>query len=176
MVVGVKTVSRGGAPPCVPPQLSSPFTADCLNIVHIKTSRGRTPTHRRLTSCFLNTPRAEGCPQFDQEENLRLVTTATTMTMVMMMRLSLCVSAQPILLKQQIVEKSANEGESIVLSCSPPESSTPPIIHWMDKCESVQLLVSVYLCFPPSVWADLRLRPLPQTVSTPANECRLSLQ
>uniref|UniRef100_A0A673A3D7 Uncharacterized protein n=1 Tax=Sphaeramia orbicularis TaxID=375764 RepID=A0A673A3D7_9TELE len=32
---------------------------------------------------------------------------------------------------QVIVE--AYEGESIILSCNPPESSTPPLIHWMDK-------------------------------------------
>uniref|UniRef100_A0A3Q3W986 Neural cell adhesion molecule L1.1 n=1 Tax=Mola mola TaxID=94237 RepID=A0A3Q3W986_MOLML len=43
------------------------------------------------------------------------------------------VEAQPVLLKQQKVLKSALEGDSIVLSCSPPESSTPPYIHWMDK-------------------------------------------
>ncbi|KAM3618414.1 uncharacterized protein V6R79_020150 [Siganus canaliculatus] len=43
------------------------------------------------------------------------------------------VEAQPVLLKQQKVRKRAFEGESIVLSCSPPESSTPPHIHWMDK-------------------------------------------
>ncbi|XP_070824418.1 neural cell adhesion molecule L1.1-like isoform X1 [Chaetodon trifascialis] len=43
------------------------------------------------------------------------------------------VEAQPVLLKQQKVRKRAYEGESIVLSCNPPESSTPPLIHWMDK-------------------------------------------
>uniref|UniRef100_A0A3Q3WLJ2 Uncharacterized protein n=1 Tax=Mola mola TaxID=94237 RepID=A0A3Q3WLJ2_MOLML len=42
-------------------------------------------------------------------------------------------SSYPVLLKQQKVLKSALEGDSIVLSCSPPESSTPPYIHWMDK-------------------------------------------
>lgn len=43
------------------------------------------------------------------------------------------VERQPVLLKQQKVNKMAYEGESLVLSCSPPESSTPPHIHWMDK-------------------------------------------
>ncbi|XP_071314832.1 neural cell adhesion molecule L1.1-like isoform X2 [Trachinotus anak] len=43
------------------------------------------------------------------------------------------VEPQPVLLKQQKVHKRAYEGESMVLSCSPPESSTPPHIHWMDK-------------------------------------------
>ncbi|XP_068601882.1 neural cell adhesion molecule L1.1-like [Brachionichthys hirsutus] len=43
------------------------------------------------------------------------------------------VEAQPVLLKQQKERKRAYEGESFILSCSPPESSTPPHIHWMDK-------------------------------------------
>ncbi|KAM8862809.1 neural cell adhesion molecule L1.1 isoform 2-T2 [Spinachia spinachia] len=43
------------------------------------------------------------------------------------------VEAQPVLLKQQRVHKRAHEGESIILSCNPPKSSTPPHIHWMDK-------------------------------------------
>ena len=47
----------------------------------------------------------------------------------------LLVPAQPVLLKQQKVHKRAYEGESIILSCNPPESSTPPVIHWMDKRE-----------------------------------------
>uniref|UniRef100_H3BYV2 Neural cell adhesion molecule L1 n=1 Tax=Tetraodon nigroviridis TaxID=99883 RepID=H3BYV2_TETNG len=43
------------------------------------------------------------------------------------------VEAQPVLLKQQKDHKRAYEGESLILSCNPPESSTPPFIHWMDK-------------------------------------------
>uniref|UniRef100_A0A3Q1B9B8 Neural cell adhesion molecule L1.1-like n=1 Tax=Amphiprion ocellaris TaxID=80972 RepID=A0A3Q1B9B8_AMPOC len=43
------------------------------------------------------------------------------------------VEPQPVLLKQQKVHKGAFEGDSIVLSCHPPQSSTPPHIHWMDK-------------------------------------------
>lgn len=43
------------------------------------------------------------------------------------------VEPQPVLLKQQKIPVSAVEGESIILPCSPPESSTPPHIHWMDK-------------------------------------------
>uniref|UniRef100_A0A3P8UED9 Neural cell adhesion molecule L1.1 n=1 Tax=Cynoglossus semilaevis TaxID=244447 RepID=A0A3P8UED9_CYNSE len=42
------------------------------------------------------------------------------------------VEPQPVLLKQQKIHKRAFEGESIVLTCNPPESSTPPNIHWMD--------------------------------------------
>ncbi|KAM9856018.1 neural cell adhesion molecule L1.1-like [Aulostomus maculatus] len=43
------------------------------------------------------------------------------------------VESQPVLQKQQKFHKQAYEGESIVLTCNPPESSTPPHIHWMDK-------------------------------------------
>ncbi|TWW56067.1 Neural cell adhesion molecule L1 [Takifugu flavidus] len=43
------------------------------------------------------------------------------------------VEAQPVLLRQQQVHKKSYEGESIILSCNPPESSIPPFIHWMDK-------------------------------------------
>ncbi|XP_056279739.1 neural cell adhesion molecule L1.1-like isoform X2 [Pseudoliparis swirei] len=48
-------------------------------------------------------------------------------------RVRVIVEAQPVLLKQQKVSKRAREGESIILSCHPPQSSTPPHIHWMDK-------------------------------------------
>ncbi|XP_074538335.1 neural cell adhesion molecule L1.1-like [Halichoeres trimaculatus] len=43
------------------------------------------------------------------------------------------VETQPVLLKQHKIRKEAYEGDSIVLSCSPPKSSVPPHIHWMDK-------------------------------------------
>ncbi|XP_030589702.1 neural cell adhesion molecule L1.1-like isoform X2 [Archocentrus centrarchus] len=44
----------------------------------------------------------------------------------------LIVEPQPVLLKQQVIRKRASKGQSIVLSCNPPESSTPPSIHWMN--------------------------------------------
>ncbi|XP_034722014.1 neural cell adhesion molecule L1.1-like isoform X2 [Etheostoma cragini] len=43
------------------------------------------------------------------------------------------VEAQPVLPKQQKVHKRGKEGDSMMLTCNPPESSTPPNIHWMDK-------------------------------------------
>ncbi|KAJ0036380.1 hypothetical protein NQD34_005057 [Periophthalmus magnuspinnatus] len=43
------------------------------------------------------------------------------------------VERHPVLQNQQKIYKRASEGESLVLSCSPPESSTPPHIHWMDR-------------------------------------------
>lgn len=43
------------------------------------------------------------------------------------------VERPPVLQKQQKVHKKVHEGESLILSCNPPESSMPPNIHWMDK-------------------------------------------
>uniref|UniRef100_A0A672I9Y5 Neural cell adhesion molecule L1.1-like n=1 Tax=Salarias fasciatus TaxID=181472 RepID=A0A672I9Y5_SALFA len=34
---------------------------------------------------------------------------------------------------KQKVHREAYEGDSLILSCNPPRSSTPPHIHWMDK-------------------------------------------
>lgn len=70
-------------------------------------------------------------------------------------------AAQPVLLKQQIVRKEFEEGDSVVLPCNPPESSTPPTIHWMDKSE----------CFrTQSEWLRPLNHPLPPVhPHTPAN-------
>ncbi|KAM6925450.1 neural cell adhesion molecule L1.1 [Xenentodon cancila] len=43
------------------------------------------------------------------------------------------VEPQPVLVKQYKVHKKAYQGESLIMTCNPPESSTPPLIHWMDK-------------------------------------------
>ncbi|KAM9445055.1 neural cell adhesion molecule L1.1 [Clarias gariepinus] len=39
----------------------------------------------------------------------------------------------PVSVKEKRVEKTANEGDSMVLQCNIPESSVKPTIHWMDK-------------------------------------------
>ena len=60
--------------------------------------------------------------------------------------LSLCPSAaRPVLPKQDKVSKKLRERESLVLECNPPKSSTPPLIHWMDKSKFVRLRVCVCL-------------------------------
>ncbi len=41
--------------------------------------------------------------------------------------------------EKQVIER-AEEGNSIVLKCNPPQSSMEPIIHWMDWSE--------YIIFP----------------------------
>ncbi|XP_070766499.1 neural cell adhesion molecule L1.1-like [Enoplosus armatus] len=58
---------------------------------------------------------------------------SNTLGTAMTHTVQIIVEAQPVLLKQQKTHKSAGEGESTILSCSPPQSSTPPHIHWMDK-------------------------------------------
>ncbi|XP_072552144.1 neural cell adhesion molecule L1.1 isoform X2 [Salminus brasiliensis] len=45
----------------------------------------------------------------------------------------LVTDSTPVLPKERRVRKTANEGESVVLHCSPPKSSVVPNIHWMDK-------------------------------------------
>ncbi|XP_026055868.1 neural cell adhesion molecule L1-like isoform X2 [Carassius auratus] len=39
----------------------------------------------------------------------------------------------PTLQKEKKVAKKVEEGESVVLSCNPPNSTVAPVIHWMDK-------------------------------------------
>ncbi|XP_040910245.1 neural cell adhesion molecule L1.1-like isoform X2 [Toxotes jaculatrix] len=58
---------------------------------------------------------------------------SNTLGTAMTQTVQVIVEPQPVLLKQQKIRKRAYEGESIALSCNPPQSSTPPHIHWMDK-------------------------------------------
>ncbi|KAM7410733.1 hypothetical protein PAMA_020938 [Pampus argenteus] len=58
---------------------------------------------------------------------------SNTLGTAMTQTVQVIVEPQPVLLKQQKVHMKAYEGESIILSCNPPNSSTPPYIHWMDK-------------------------------------------
>ncbi|KAL3064797.1 hypothetical protein OYC64_000931 [Pagothenia borchgrevinki] len=58
---------------------------------------------------------------------------SNTLGTAMTQSVHLTVEPQPVLLKQQRVDKKANEGDSMILACNPPNSSTPPHIHWMDR-------------------------------------------
>ncbi|XP_029995279.1 neural cell adhesion molecule L1.1-like isoform X3 [Sphaeramia orbicularis] len=99
------------------------------------------PTFRWVKDgeAFGTETQGSGTLQADQNETLSYYqgfyrcyasnTLGTAMTRV----IQVIVESQPVLLKQQKVHKRAYEGESIILSCNPPESSTPPLIHWMDK-------------------------------------------
>uniref|UniRef100_A0A8C5FB31 Neural cell adhesion molecule L1.1-like n=1 Tax=Gadus morhua TaxID=8049 RepID=A0A8C5FB31_GADMO len=52
----------------------------------------------------------------------------------------LIVETRPVLPKQDKVSKKLRERESLVLECNPPKSSTPPLIHWMDKSKFVLMV------------------------------------
>ncbi|XP_041801326.1 neural cell adhesion molecule L1-like [Chelmon rostratus] len=79
------------------------------------------------------TLRAEEDEPLTSYEGLYRCYASNTLGTAMTQTIQVIVEAQPVLLKQQKVRKAAFEGDSIVLLCNPPESSTPPHIHWMDK-------------------------------------------
>lgn len=58
---------------------------------------------------------------------------SNTLGTAMTQTVHVTVERTPVLLKQQKKHERAYEGHSLVLSCTPPESSIPPHIHWMDK-------------------------------------------
>lgn len=79
------------------------------------------------------TLRAEDGEQLDSYQGYYRCYASNTLGTAMTQTIEVIVEAQPVLPKQQKVHKRAYEGESMVLSCNPPQSSTPPLIHWMDK-------------------------------------------
>nr|XP_020464728.1 neural cell adhesion molecule L1.1-like isoform X3 [Monopterus albus] len=56
-------------------------------------------------------------------------TLGTAMTQI----IKVIVEPRPVPKEQKIHKIAAYEGDSIILPCNPPESSTPPHIYWMDK-------------------------------------------
>ncbi|XP_029291014.1 neural cell adhesion molecule L1.1-like isoform X2 [Cottoperca gobio] len=81
----------------------------------------------------VGTLRAEDEETLDSYEGFYRCYASNTLGTAMTQSIHVIVEAQPVLLKQQKVHQQALEGESMILSCNPPESSTPPHIHWMDK-------------------------------------------
>ncbi|XP_030590495.1 neural cell adhesion molecule L1-like [Archocentrus centrarchus] len=57
---------------------------------------------------------------------------SNTLGTAMTQTVKVTVEPRPVLLKQRLIRKTAFQGESIILSCNPPGSSTPPSIHWMN--------------------------------------------
>ncbi|KAK2851997.1 hypothetical protein Q5P01_008273 [Channa striata] len=100
-----------------------------------------TPTFRwvRDGQVFGSEHKGSGTLQADETEPLDLYNGSyrcyasnplgTAMTQVV----KVIVESQPVLVKQQKVNTVAYEGESLLMSCNPPISSTPPHIHWMDR-------------------------------------------
>ncbi|GAA6229497.1 neural cell adhesion molecule L1-like isoform X3 [Lates japonicus] len=81
----------------------------------------------------LGTLLAEEDDSLDSYEGLYRCYASNTLGTAMTQTIQVIVEPQPVLLKQQKIHKEAYEGDSMVLKCNPPESSTPPHIHWMDK-------------------------------------------
>ncbi|TDH11103.1 hypothetical protein EPR50_G00082370 [Perca flavescens] len=79
------------------------------------------------------TLRAEDEVPLSSYEGLYRCYTSNSLGTAVTQSIQVIVEAQPVLPKQQKVHKSGKEGESMMLTCNPPESSTPPSIHWMDK-------------------------------------------
>ncbi|XP_068566599.1 neural cell adhesion molecule L1.1-like isoform X2 [Cebidichthys violaceus] len=100
-----------------------------------------TPTFRWVKDgeAFRSERKESGTLQGDDEEPLDSYEgwyrcyASNTLGTAMTKNIQVIVEAQPVLPKQPKVHETALEGESIVLSCNPPLSSTPPHIHWMDK-------------------------------------------
>ncbi|KAM9350460.1 neural cell adhesion molecule L1.1-like [Symphorus nematophorus] len=79
------------------------------------------------------TLRAEGEEPLEWYEGFYRCYASNTLGTAMTKTIQVIVEPQPVLQKQQKISRRANEGESIILSCNPPQSSTPPLIHWMDR-------------------------------------------
>ncbi|XP_070696233.1 neural cell adhesion molecule L1.1-like isoform X2 [Pempheris klunzingeri] len=100
-----------------------------------------TPTFRWLKDgeVFRSERREHGTLRAEQEEPLELYEgyyrcyASNTLGTAVTQTIRVIVESQPVLLKQQKMHKSVSEGESTILVCNPPESSTPPYIHWMDR-------------------------------------------
>lgn len=69
------------------------------------------------------------------------------------------VSASPVIPKQKKQRREAYERESIVLTCNPPQSSSPLKIHWMDFSKSGS-------CFSLWLWRETIVSNLNQVLHT----------
>nr|XP_020511215.1 neural cell adhesion molecule L1.1-like isoform X2 [Labrus bergylta] len=100
-----------------------------------------TPTYRWVKDGDTFGPEREGSGTLKENKTEFLETYAGTwrcyasnmLGTAMTQSVEVIVEAQPILPKQHHIRVKAYEGESIVMACNPPQSSTPPHIHWMDK-------------------------------------------
>ncbi|XP_034027935.1 neural cell adhesion molecule L1.1-like isoform X2 [Thalassophryne amazonica] len=116
------------------------FSQEDINM-NCEASGNPTPTFRWVKDGKMFGPELNGSGSVRAEEDellesyegfyqcyaSNMLGTAVTQT------IQVIVEPQPVLLKQQKQHTKAYEGESIILTCNPPESSTPPDIHWMDK-------------------------------------------
>ncbi|XP_044208310.1 neural cell adhesion molecule L1.1-like isoform X1 [Thunnus albacares] len=129
-------------PPVLTEMLTS-YTAFSREDIYLpcEASGNPTPTFRWVKDgeVFRSEQRGSGTLRADEDEPLESYQghyrcyASNSLGTAMTQTIQVIVEPQPVLLKQQKVTKRAFEGDSIVLTCNPPESSTPPHIHWMDK-------------------------------------------
>lgn len=79
------------------------------------------------------TLQADGAEPLETYEGRYRCYAANVLGTAMTQTVKVIVEPQPVLQKQQRVREKALEGERMILPCNPPNSSTPPNIHWMDK-------------------------------------------
>lgn len=85
---------------------------------------------RRL--CVFGVTRDEGCLR----KSLCVCLSPFFLTCVHVFLVYLC-AVPPSQQKEKKVTVKAEEGNSIVLKCNPPQSSMEPVIHWMDEREFI---------------------------------------
>ncbi|XP_061122230.1 neural cell adhesion molecule L1.1-like isoform X1 [Syngnathus typhle] len=126
-----------------PSELMTSYTAFSRDdiILRCEASGNPPPTFRWVKDgrTFGSERTGSGTLEVDEDDSLELYQgtfrcyASNTLGTAMTHTVHINVEAQPILLKQQKLRRQAYVGESMVLSCNPPQSSTPPQIHWMDK-------------------------------------------
>uniref|UniRef100_UPI0037E9105F neural cell adhesion molecule L1.1-like isoform X2 n=1 Tax=Semicossyphus pulcher TaxID=241346 RepID=UPI0037E9105F len=124
-------------------EMPQSFTAFSLEDIYLpcEASGDPTPTFRWVKDgeTFRSEHQGSGTLRAEEEDSLDTYQgdyrcyASNTLGTAMTQSVRVIVEAQPVLQKQQKVHKRTYEGESIILSCNPPVSSTPPHIHWMDK-------------------------------------------
>ncbi|XP_056156143.1 neural cell adhesion molecule L1.1-like [Lampris incognitus] len=116
------------------------FSRDDINLT-CEATGSPTPTFRWVKDnrkfgverVAYGTLRAEGTESFSSYQGRYRCYASNRLGTAVTQTVQLITEHQPVLPKQQKIRKKANEGESIILPCNPPKSSTPPLIYWMDK-------------------------------------------
>ncbi|XP_033485428.1 neural cell adhesion molecule L1.1-like isoform X1 [Epinephelus lanceolatus] len=124
-------------------KMPTSYTAFSLEDIYLpcEASGNPTPTFRWMKDgkLFGSEHNESGTLYAEEEEPLELYEgkyrcfASNTLGTAMTQTIQVIVEAQPVMAKQQKIHLRAFEGESMVLTCRPPQSSDPPLIHWMDK-------------------------------------------
>nr|XP_046252346.1 neural cell adhesion molecule L1.1-like isoform X3 [Scatophagus argus] len=140
---GAIHIPKGLSQPPVLTEMPTSYTAFSQEDIYLpcEASGNPTPTFRWVKDGEAFGSERQGSGTLRAEDEVPLMSyeghyrcyASNTLGTAVTRSVQVIVEAQPVLLKQQKIRKTAHEGESFVLSCNPPESSTPPLIHWMDK-------------------------------------------